>query len=168
MLDRTLAMKEFFEDLEPGRAFQTDRETVTEDAIIRFGLEWDSQPFHVDKTAAKASVFGGLVASGLHTLVLTFRLCVRAEIFTGNAVAGLGFKDIRFPNPVYPGNSLRAVATVRHCRRSRTKPGFGVVEWDLRCHDQSERLVMTMQITNLVRCRKANPSDAQLHEGQRN
>lgn len=158
-------MKEFFEDLEPGRAFQTDAVVVTEDAIIRFGLEWDSQPFHVDRVAAKASLFGELVASGLHTLVLTFKLCVQAEIFTGNAVAGLGFKEIRFPNPVYPGNTLRALATVRRRRRSKTKPDFGIVEWDLQCRDQSERLVMKMQLTNLVRCRNANPNAARLHEG---
>jgi len=160
-------MKDFFEDLEPGRAFKTDEVTVTEDAIIRFGLEWDSQPFHIDRVAAKASFFGELVASGLHTLALTFRLCVQAEIFTENAVAGLGFKEIQFPNPVYPGNTLRAVATVRQGRRSKTKPDFGIVEWDLKCRDQSERLVMTMQLTNLVRCRNASPDAARLHEGQR-
>lgn len=148
-------MKEFFEDLEPGRNFQTGGMTVTEEAIIRFGQEWDFQPFHVDKIAAASSLFGGLIASGLHTVLITFRLCVQADIFTGNAVAGLGFEKIRFLNPVRPGSTLCATATVRRCRRSGTKPGFGVVEWDLQCRDDAERVVLTMTLNNLVRCRDA-------------
>jgi acyl dehydratase len=147
------AMKEFFEELEPGRSFQTGGMTVTEEAIIRFGLEWDFQPFHVDKVAAQSSIFGGLIASGLHTILITFRLCVQADIFTGNAVAGLGFKEIRFPNAVHPGSTLRVIATVRRCRPSGTKPGFGVVEWDLQCRDDAGRVVVTMLLSNLVRCR---------------
>ncbi len=148
-------MQEFFEDLEPGKTFQTGGFTITEDAIIRFGLEWDFQPFHVDKTAAKSSIFGCLIASGLQTVLVTFRLCVQAEIFSGNAVAGLGFKEVRFPNPVYPGSTLRVTATVRNRRPSNTKPGFGVVDWDLHCRDHTDRLVLMMHLTNLIRCRNA-------------
>lgn len=153
-------MKEFFEDLEPGMTFHTGGMTITEDAVIRFGLEWDFQPFHIDKIAAQSSLFGGLVASGLHTILVTFRLCVQADIFTGNAVAGLGFKEVRFPNPVHPGSTLRTTATVLQRRHSSSKAGFGIVQWDLQCRDERGRVVLTMHLSNLVRCRDTSVRNA--------
>ena len=143
----------FFEDLQPGQTFHTEGITITEEAIIRFGLEWDFQPFHVDKVAAKSSLFGGLISSGLLTMLVTFRLCVQANIFSRNAVAGLGFKEVRFPSPVYPGNTLRVAASVGPCRRSKSKPDLGIVNWRLETRDETQRLVCSMELSNMVRCR---------------
>lgn len=150
-------MKEYFEDLRPGTEFVTQAVTITEDAIIRFGLEWDFQPFHVDKIAAASSIFGQLVGSGLQTMLITFRLCVQADIFTGTIAAGLGFHEVRFPNPVYPGNTLRASVTVRECRLSRSKKGYGVVTWDIETFDETKRLVCAMKLANLVQCGPGAP-----------
>jgi len=146
----------FFENLQPGQKYFTEGITITEDAIIRFGLEWDFQPFHVDKIAAKSSLFGGLISSGLLTMLVTFRLCVQANIFSRNAVAGLGFKEVRFPSPVYPGNTLRVAATVGQCRLSKSKPEVGIVNWGLETKDENDRLVCSMELSNMVRCRTAS------------
>jgi hypothetical protein len=79
----------YFEDLAAGQSLGTFSLTVTEDAIVRFALEYDFQPFHVDTRAAKDSIFGGLIASGIQTIALTMRLCNQAQLFAGNAIAVL-------------------------------------------------------------------------------
>lgn len=123
-------MSHFYEDLEVGTAFETPGVTLTEDAIVRFGLEFDPQPFHIDKTAAKASAFGGLVASGLQTLALSLRQCNQAHLFS-QAIAGLGFDKIKFHLPVPPGTTNRAKVSVVARRVSQSRPDAGIVKWHL-------------------------------------
>ncbi len=72
----------FFEDFSPGDRFTTGSRTMGEAEIIAFASQWDRQFFHLDAQAAKASIFGGLIASGFHTLLVTFDLIVEAAIWT--------------------------------------------------------------------------------------
>ena len=78
----------FFDDLAAGQRYETMGVTVTEEAVIRFALEYDYQPFHVDKVAAEKSMFGGLIASGIQTFALTMRLCNQAQLFAGGKSFG--------------------------------------------------------------------------------
>ena len=145
----------YYEDLEIGTAFETPGVTLTEDAIIRFGLEYDPQPFHIDEVAAKASAFGGLVASGLQTLALSLRQCNQAHLFS-NAIAGLGFEQVRFVLPVPPGTTLRVKTSVTGRRVSVSRPDAGIVNWHLETLDQDNRVVMTMGMTSLIQRGRAD------------
>jgi acyl dehydratase len=140
----------YYEDLKVGQQFSTAGLTVTEDAIIRFALEWDLQPFHVDKVAASDSLFGGLIASGIHTIAATLRLAMHQGLFTGTAVAGLEWGPTRFLRPVRPGDTLRAVVVVETKRESRTRGGLGIVTWQVRTLNQADEVVLDTSITNLV------------------
>ena len=142
-------MKLYYEDIEKGAVYQTGGVTVTEDAIIRYAMEYDVQPFHVDREAAKQSIFGELVASGLHTLSLTFRLCNQEGLFTKTAVAGLGFDAVRFHAPVRPGSTLRATATVLDRRMSASRPRYGIVTWLIETYDQRGELVLSLTMSHL-------------------
>ena len=64
----------YFEDFKQGDKFVSAGLTITESAIVDFGLTWDPQPFHIDKEFAKDWAYGGLIASGLHTMCATLRL----------------------------------------------------------------------------------------------
>jgi acyl dehydratase len=150
-------LREFFEDLRPGRVFETGGLTLTEDAIMRFALEWDFQPFHVDREAAKSSMFGQIIASGLHTLAATFRICVESGLFTGNAVVGLGYDAIRFLRPVPAGTTLRVKVTVLNCRPSASRPELGVVRWGIEARNERGDTVLTMKLSNMVRRRPTVP-----------
>lgn len=143
-------MAEFFEDLYPGKTYETLGVTITKEAIVRFGLEYDFQPFHVDEMAAEKSMFGGLIASGLHTLCLAFRLCNQAGLFTGNAVAGLGIDELRFVRPVRPDDTLRVTLTIKDCRPSATRSDVGVVRWGVKCLNQVGEVVLSAVLANLV------------------
>lgn len=150
----------YFEDLAVGQVFHTHGVMVTEEAIIRFALEYDFQPFHVDKIAAKDSIFGGLIASGIQTLSLTFRLCNQAQLFAGNAVAGIGLDDVRFLRPVYAGDTIRAVVTVVEHRDSARHPKAGIVKWEIRTLNQKDQLVFKAVLINLIARRPAGEQGA--------
>jgi acyl dehydratase len=147
------AASPFFEDLYVGYTVVTGSWPVTTDDIVGFARDWDPQPFHLDEQAAKDSFFGQLVGSGIHTYAITMRLCVDAGIFTGNAVAGLGFDQLRFKAPVFPGNVLSVRLAVASLRASNSKPGLGVVHWNVNTFDESGRSVLSVVVSNLFRCR---------------
>lgn len=149
--------KDYFEELHPGRTYVTGTITMTQEAIMRFAREWDPQPFHVDREAAKETSFGRLIASGLHTFAATFRLCFDAGLFTGKAIAGLGFDAIRFPRPVPPGSTIRAKVTVLECRPSASRRDVGIVRWGIETFDHDGQTVFTAQLVNLVQRRAEIP-----------
>jgi acyl dehydratase len=139
----------FFEELEQGARFQSPGVTVTEESVIRFALEWDMQPFHVDKEAAKSSIFGSLIASGLQTILLTYRLYFQLGVLDGTALAGLGIDHVRFRHPVRPGNTIRVNAEVTELRPTR-QPDRGVIVWNLEAVNQDAEIVLTMTLSALI------------------
>lgn len=147
----------YFEDLAAGQIYKTLGVTVTEDAVVRFALEYDFQPFHVDKVAAKESMFGGLIASGIQTFALTMRLCNQAQLFAGNAIAGIGLDEARFLRPVYAGDTIRVVATILECRDSKSHPNGGVVTWALQTFNQKDEEVFKTKLINIMMRRPATP-----------
>jgi acyl dehydratase len=112
----------YFEDLTPGRRFETASHTLTQDEIIAFARQFDPQPFHTDPEAAKASVFDGLAASW-HTSSLTMRLITASELKNvANGLIGMGIKDMRWPQPTRAGDTLRATIEVLAQKPSSSQP----------------------------------------------
>ena len=101
--------KRYFEDLREGEQLICEPVAMTREAIIEFGRQFDPQPFHIDDGAAKASLFGGLVASSLHTLSACTRAVVDAQ---GNVaiLSGVGMHAVKMFNPVRPGDVLHVKA----------------------------------------------------------
>jgi acyl dehydratase len=116
----------YLEDLSPGQRFTAGPLTVTAEEIIAFARQYDPQPFHLDPEAAKAHLFGGLVASGWHTAALTMRLVTQAlEGLAWGVVGGGG--DLQWPRPVRPGEALHLEVEVLEVTPSRSKPDRGTV-----------------------------------------
>ncbi|MER2537500.1 MAG: MaoC/PaaZ C-terminal domain-containing protein [Rhizobiaceae bacterium] len=138
-----------FESLEVGRSYETAGATITEDAIIRFGLEWDPQPFHIDRLSAAESLFGRLVGSGLHTLLMTYRLYVDHGLLRGTALAGLGIDNIRFIKPLCPGDTIHVLITIVSKGPSRT-PGQGIVRLKLETSNHHRDAILSMDLKALV------------------
>jgi acyl dehydratase len=80
----------YLEDLHVGQRFISGTHCMDEARIKEFAAEFDPQPFHLDEAAAKASVFGGLAASGWHTAAIAMRLLVDGGLPFGNGIIGLG------------------------------------------------------------------------------
>jgi acyl dehydratase len=112
----------WFEDYAPGLAFEYGSVTVSEDEIIAFARRFDPQPMHVDPEAAAAGRFGGLIASGWHTVAIATRIFVEHYLSHVASIASPGVDEIRWPAPVRPGDVLRLRTTIVEARRSRSKP----------------------------------------------
>ena len=120
-------MKTFhFDDFQPGDRIESPGLTMTESAIIDFAVQFDPQSFHMDQEAAKKSLYGGLIASGIQTVADTFRVLLMTGVLTNN-IGSPGFDEFRWLRPVRPGDTLRAVAEVLDVRPSASRPDRGTV-----------------------------------------
>jgi len=116
----------FLEDFQVGEKIQSsDEYQMTPASIAEFAREYDPQPIHLDPAAAELGRFGGIIASGWHTLSATMRLMVRSNIFDGAPVVGVGVDKLRYLKPVRPGDVLRAHAEVLSTRPSSSHPDRG-------------------------------------------
>jgi acyl dehydratase len=148
----------YFEDFTPGREFRTDGATITEAQILDFALAFDPQPFHLDVEAAKQSIFGGLIASGFHTMALTFRLFAQTRALAACSLGSPGVDELRWLRPVRPGDTLRAVVRVAEQRPSTSKPDRGIVRLQWTTLNQAGEPVLTMTSMQLVRRRPGAPA----------
>ena len=115
----------YLDELKAGMQFESPTFAVSEGDIRRFASEFDPQPFHLDDTAAKRSIFGGLAASGWHTAAITMRLLVSGGLPIAGGIVGMSV-EIAWVKPVRAGDVLHVVSTVQEVKRSKSKPSQGV------------------------------------------
>jgi acyl dehydratase len=145
-----MATERYLEDLHVGDRFNSGPYEVTEAGIIKFACEFDPQPFHLDVERARQSVFGSLVASGWHTAAITMRLLVTCGLNLAGGAVGLGADELRWPQPVRPGDVLRLELDIVEVRPSRSKPDSGTVRLRYVTRNQKNETVMTLMATVLV------------------
>ncbi len=144
----------YFEDYDIGKQMTTGEHLVTSEEILDFAKRWDPQPFHTDERKAEQSVFQGLTASGAHTFAISVLL--RHQFEPKPAVlAGLGYDELRFPNPVRPGDRLSFRSECLEKRESRSKSDRGVIVFRGQVLNQDGQPVATMKSTIMVARRPA-------------
>ena len=143
----------YFDDFAIGDRFVTGGVTLTESTIIDFALQYDPQPFHIDTEAAKASNFGGLIASGFQTLALGFRMVLETGVFRACSMGSPGFDELRWLRPVRPGDTLRVESEVVETRPSSSKPDRGLVRIAQRYLNQTGEPVLTFTSMHLIKRR---------------
>ena len=133
----------YIEDLSEGFVIApTRKHLVTEDEIIRMGKEWDPQPFHIDKKAAQASFFGGLVASTVHLYGIANILANTGEEKL-ESVSGLGMTDMINHKPAYVGDELDVRSTCLSVREAQSKPDLGVVKFKCELFNQNNDVIFS-------------------------
>jgi phosphohistidine phosphatase SixA/acyl dehydratase len=143
----------YFEDYAVGTTYDCGSVTVDEASIIAFASRFDPQPFHVDPVAAAEGPFGGLVASGWHTVALVTRQLVDNYLSPASSLGGIGADEIRFPAPVRPGDTLRVRATALEARRSVSKPDRGIVKTLAEAANQEGNPAFRATYINFIRVR---------------
>ncbi|WP_127091748.1 MaoC family dehydratase [Aquabacter cavernae] len=138
----------YLNDLEIGRRFVSGPVTLDADAIKAFAGAYDPQPFHMDEEAAKDSLFGGLAASGWHTMALTMRMIVESVPIAGGVIGGGG--DIAWPRPTRPGDTLHAESEVVSVTPSRSRPDRGMVLLKTQTLNQKGEVVQVLQAKLVV------------------
>ncbi len=142
-----------YEDLRVGEVIDLGQTKVSKTMIIEFAREFDPFPFHLDEAAAKASLLGGLAASGWQTAGLTLRMLVDSFLSGIASAGGLGFSDLKWKKPVMVDDSIGGTATISELRRSKSHPLWGIVQLDFDVRNQNREPVMSMRLANLVEVR---------------
>jgi acyl dehydratase len=143
----------YFEDYRVGEQVEFGSYRMTEEQIVAFARDFDPQPFHVDKDAARQSVYGGLVASGWHTACAMMRMMVDHFISPKTSMGSPGMEEIRWLKPVRPGDTLRVRVTVLSTKRSTSKPDRGVIDQRVEVINQHGDVVMASRGIGMYRCR---------------
>ena len=143
----------WFEDYPVGAVYTGGPIEVGEQEILDFARRYDAQPMHVDKAAATAGPFGGLIASGWHTGSLMMQLLVRHFVPSPGNLPSPGVDELRWVRPVRAGDRLSLRVTIESARRSRSKPDQGVVTSLVEMLNQNGDVVMSLKPVSLMRCR---------------
>jgi acyl dehydratase len=152
----SIPLKErWFDDFKAGERFEFGAYLITEEEIIEFARRYDPQPFHLDAEAGRASVFGGLVASGWMTGAVLMRMMCDHMIPERSSMGSPGIDELRWLQPVRPGDVLSVRMEVLESIPSRRKPDRGVLRSRFEVLNQHGVTVATMLGMGMYR-RKGN------------
>jgi len=145
----------YFEDYLPGTVHEFGSIAVDEEEVLEFGKRYVPLSYHVDKEAAKKSIYGGVIASGWHTAALMMRIYTENYLSKVANLGSPGGDELRWDKPVFPGDELSVRATVLEARRSECRPDRGIVRTFIEVLNQKKEVVMSMKMVNFVRCRQS-------------
>lgn len=137
----------YWEDLTPGTVETDGPRLVTREEIIAFAAEFDPQPMHLDEEAARATLLGGLAASGWHTCAILMRLFYDGLLRDASSMGSGGIDEVRWLRPLRPGDSVTLRRTVAATRPSRSRPNMGTATFAFELLNQVGETVMTMRCT---------------------
>lgn len=142
-----------FEDLHVGEFRKSSSRTVTQDEIIAFARQWDPQWFHSDSELARASVFGEVVASGIHVLAMWRQMDheINSDI---DHVCGVAWDELRLRRAIRAGDTIHVTSEIVELRPSttRTDRGTALTRYAVVTEDGTEAVTFTS--TNLVYTRE--------------
>lgn len=147
--------RRYFEDLVVGEERESSTHEVAREDMVAFARQYDPQWFHADEDAARDSIFGEVVASGIYTMALWRRL--DHEIASDIAwICGVAWDDVRFARALRAGDRIRARARCLGKRESASDPCRGVVVFEYKLLNDRDEVVFSCRSTNLVERRPAD------------
>jgi acyl dehydratase len=145
-----------WEDFSPGQVTECGSRLITRAEIVAFAAEYDPQPMHLDEAAARATLFGGLVASGWHSCCVLMRMLTDGLIGDTSFMGAPGVEEVRWLAPIRPGDRIKARATVLETRASRSRPDMGFVKFRFELINAADQAVMTLSVSPMFGRRAAN------------
>ncbi|MGK6312438.1 MaoC family dehydratase [Neorhizobium sp. DT-125] len=149
-----------FEDFAIGRVFPLASKRVTAEEIVEFAAEFDPQPMHLDEAAGKASILGGLSASGWHTASMFMRMMFDGWLSRSSSEGSPGIEFMEWKKPVLAGDTLSGRSTVLESRPLRSRPGIGIVKFLHEVENQRGEVVMRGENPIMMRLREARENAA--------
>ena len=149
----------YWEEVEIGARRDLGSYTFSEEEIVRFAKKYDPQPFHVDPEAAKNSIFGGIIASGWHTVAVWMKLSIAERTKSAGksrlmrAGVSPGYEDMRWLKPVRPGMTLHYSSQTMGKVELHSRPDFGILLTSNEAHDDDGELVFRFTGKSLVQRR---------------
>lgn len=140
----------YFDDIQPGESIMLGPRQLTEQDSLRFCKEFDRLPVHLDPAQAKHSIYGQLIASGLHTLSLTASIVVDGFLVHTSMTGASGMESVRWHRPVTLPNQLSVRVTVLETKPPIPDKRYGVVKCKLETSGQDGGLVMSATVDYLL------------------
>lgn len=151
--DQTLG---HFDELEIGQVYNIGTTRITRESALAFANVFDPFYFHIDEEAAKSSIFGGLIVSGLQTLSAIHALSIRGGFLDEKRiVCGAGIDELRFLQPVRPDDALTVTAKVTELKPPRRPNGHGIARLQYWVNNQDSTLVATFIDNHVIKSKKA-------------
>jgi len=147
--------EQYFEDFALGDVFRAKPVSLSEDDIVDFAKRYDPQPFHTDKAAAAKSQFGGVIASGLQVMAITFGSMIESGFLKGGGMGSPGLDAVRWHKPTRPGDILVMQARVTEIRNSETRADRGYVILIFEVFNQKRERVMSYSCVEIIKRRSA-------------
>lgn len=150
----------FYDQFQVGQTFEHQvRRTITEmDNIMFSAMTMSTQPLHMDFEFCKTTRWGKPLVHSIFTLGLVMGLAVQDTTY-GTTIANLGMSLVKFPSPVFHGDTIHATTTVNSMRRSKSIPDAGIVELEHRGYNQRNELVAVCVRAALMNCQPARELD---------
>lgn len=147
----------WFEDFEVGRVYRHPiTRTVTEmDNMLFSCLTMNPQPLHIDRHFSASTEWGQPLMNSLFTLGLMIGISVN-DLTVGTTIANLGMSDVRFPAPLFQGDTVRVETEIKSKRESRSRPDAGIVDFEHRAYKQDGTLVAQCTRQAFMRKRPAS------------
>ncbi len=141
----------YFEQLEEGQVFEHPwTRTVTEtDNVLFSSMTMNPAKLHIDAAYSATTEFGRPIVNSLFTLGLMIGMTVNDTTY-GTTVANLGMDEVRFPKPVFQGDTLRVRSEVLAKRASKSRPGQGIVEFKHEAINQRDEVVASCRRSALM------------------
>jgi acyl dehydratase len=140
----------YFEDYIEGDVHGLGSIAVDVGEVVAFAKRFDPQTMHTDPEAAKRTAFGGLIASGWHSVGLMMRLYVEHYLTHVGSLASPAVDELRWLKPVRPSDTLSVRVTVLKATLSKSKPDRGVVTSLVEVFNQADEAVMTLRCVNMI------------------
>jgi acyl dehydratase len=144
-----------YDDFVEGGSVDLGSKLVTAEEIVEFASEFDPQPMHLDADAGKASILGGLSASGWHTCAMLMRMMCDAFLLDSTSQGAPGIDYVRWKRPVLAGDTLTGKTTVLAKRLSKSRPTLGFVTCRHELFNQKGEQVLELEHTGMFLKREA-------------
>ena len=151
----------YYEQFEVGKTIKHSvTRTVTEmDNTLFTVMTMNNQPLHLDAHFAAQSEFGQRLVNSIFTLGLVIGVSVN-DTTLGTTIANLGMTDVRFPKPVFHGDTLSAETEVIAKRMSKSRTDAGIVEFEHRGYNQHGENVCICRRSAFMKCQPQTPEAA--------
>ena len=143
----------FAQDFRVGEEFELGSYSVMRDELVDFARKHDPFPFHLDEESAKATPFGGIIASGWMTALIWLKLMHESLLDPSTVLGSPGHEEMNWPTPVKPGDTLHGRVEIKESRLSKTKPGIGFMRYTAKLYNQRDECVFVTTSTLIVRAR---------------
>ncbi|OKP81914.1 hypothetical protein A3842_10800 [Paenibacillus sp. P3E] len=138
-----------FNEFFVGQVFRTKSIRMTKESITRFAAEFDPQYMHLDEEKAKQGRFNGIIASGIQTMAVSFKLWVETGSYGDDVIAGTAMNNLKFTKPVYPEDELYTLVEVTEVKEKKNDTGSVTVS--LSTFNHNDEKVFEGDLTVLIK-----------------